>query len=211
MRLAKEGRIIVYPFTIINFGLIYLYHLELLQLAVIAITMLLYFFCLNFFRDPIRSLPKSQKNITSPADGKIIRIEKITDDEIGDSKIISIFLNVFDVHVNRMPIKGKFINIDYQKGRFLMAFKHDAADENERNIINISTEAGEIKIIQIAGLIARRIICYAKKNKHMNQGDRLGFMRFGSRIDIIVPESVKLQIEVGQKVMGNNTIIGTFR
>ena len=211
MRLAKEGRIIVYPFTIINFGLIYLYHLELLQLAAIAITMLLYFFCLNFFRDPLRSLPKSQKIITSPADGKIIRIEKITDDEIGDSKIISIFLNVFDVHVNRMPIKGKFINIDYQKGRFLMAFKHDAADENERNIINISTEAGEIKIIQIAGLIARRIICYAKKNKHMNQGDRLGFMRFGSRIDIIVPDSVKLQIEVGQKVMGNNTIIGTFR
>ena len=76
MRLAKEGRIIVYPFTIINFGLIYLYHLELLQLAAIAITMLLYFFCLNFFRDPVRSLPKSQKIITSPADGKIIRIEK---------------------------------------------------------------------------------------------------------------------------------------
>ena len=211
MRLAKEGRIIVYPFTIINFGLIYLYHLELLHLAVLVLTTLLYFFCLNFFRDPIRSLPKGQKNIISPADGKIIRIEKITDDEIGDSKIISIFLNVFDVHVNRMPIKGKFINIDYQKGRFFMAFKHDAADENERNIINISTEVGEIKIIQIAGLIARRIICYAKKNKHMNQGDRLGFMRFGSRIDIIVPESVKLQIEVGQKVMGNNTIIGTFR
>ena len=211
MRLAKEGRIIVYPFTIINFGLIYLYHLELLHLAVLVLTTLLYFFCLNFFRDPIRSLPKGQKNIISPADGKIIRIEKITDDEIGDSKIISIFLNVFDVHVNRMPIKGKFINIDYQKGRFFMAFKHDAADENERNIINISTEVGEIKIIQIAGLIARRIICYAKKNKHMNQGDRLGFMRFGSRIDIIVPDSVKLQIEVGQKVMGNNTIIGTFR
>ena len=106
---------------------------------------------------------------------------------------------------------GKFINIDYQKGKFLMAFKHDAADENERNIINVSTEVGEIKIIQIAGLVARRIICYAKKNRDMNQGDRLGFMKFGSRIDMIVPDKVKLEIEVGQKVMGNNIIIGTFQ
>ena len=211
MRLAKEGRIIVYPFTIINFGLIYLHHLGLLGLAGITFTTLLYLFCLYFFRDPTRNIPKGQKIITSPADGKIIRIEKIRDDQIGESKIISIFLNVFDVHVNRMPIRGKFINIDYQKGKFLMAFKHDAADENERNIINVSTEVGEIKIIQIAGLVARRIICYAKKNRDMNQGDRLGFMKFGSRIDMIVPDKVKLEIEVGQKVMGNNTIIGTFQ
>ena len=151
-------------------------------------------------------VPKGINNIVSPADGKIIRIE--TQDE--EFQVVSIFLNVFDVHVNRMPITGTFSDVSYTKGKFLMAFDHNACDENERNIITIKTAVGPIRLVQIAGLIARRIICYANKGKEMQIGDRLGFMRFGSRIDLILPNKINLEVKLGQKVMGNTTIIGTF-
>ena len=109
-----------------------------------------------------------------------------------------------------MPIKGKIVNTYYEKGKFLMAFNHKACDENERNTIKVITQYGELKIIQIAGLLARRIMCYAKTGEFMDMGSRLGFMRFGSRIDLIIPVSIKLKIVLGQKVIGNKTIIGTF-
>ena len=119
-------------------------------------------------------------------------------------------LNIFNVHVNRMPISGSFQNVKYLKGKFLLAFDHKACDENERNTIKISTEIGTIKIVQIAGLLARRIICYAKKEDTMKIGGRLGFMRFGSRIDLTIPSNVNLDIKIGQKVVGNRTVIGTY-
>ena len=109
-----------------------------------------------------------------------------------------------------MPITGIFSDVNYTKGKFLMAFDHNACDENERNIITIETAIGPIRLVQIAGLIARRIICYANKGEEMQIGDRLGFMRFGSRIDLILPNKIKLEVKLGQKVMGNTTIIGTF-
>ena len=170
----------------------------------------IFFFCLNFFRDPKRLVPKGDKQIVSPADGKIIRIERIDDDEFGDSQLISIFLSIFNVHANRMPIDGSFLGVKYEKGKFLMAFDHKACDENERNSITIMTGIGPIRLVQVAGLLARRIICYAKVGESMKIGSRLGFMRFGSRIDLIIPSTVKLNVELGQKVMGNSTIIGTF-
>ena len=163
-------------------------------------------FCLNFFRDPERLVPMGINHIVSPADGKIISIRAQND----DYQVVSIFLNIFDVHVNRMPITGTIMDVEYNKGKFLMAFDHNACDENERNIITIETAVGPIRLVQIAGLIARRIICYANKGKEMQIGDRLGFMRFGSRIDLILPNKIKLEVKLGQKVMGNTTIIGTF-
>ena len=210
MKIAKEGRIFVYPLfisTILLLSINIVYNTNIFFPLFSGAVLL---FCLNFFRDPIRLIPRRDNIIVSPADGKIIRIEKVNDEEVGDSIIISIFLNIFNVHVNRMPIRGSFEDVKYMKGKFLLAFNHKACDENERNTIKISTEIGTIKIVQIAGLLARRIICYAIKEDSMEIGERLGFMRFGSRIDLTIPSKVNLDIKLGQKVVGNRTVIGTY-
>ena len=206
MKLSPEGNIFVFPLMIMTGLLILFWSIGHVTIYLPSFIGLILLFCLNFFRDPKRSVPEGINQIVSPADGKIIRID--TQDE--EFQIVSVFLNVFDVHVNRMPITGTFSDVNYTKGKFLMAFDHNACDENERNIITIETAVGPIRLVQIAGLIARRIICYANKGEEMQIGDRLGFMRFGSRIDLILPNKIKLKVKLGQKVMGNTTIIGTF-
>tara|TARA_X000001036_G_scaffold113503_1_gene106448 strand:+ start:244 stop:876 length:633 start_codon:yes stop_codon:yes gene_type:complete len=210
MKIAREGRIFVYPLLFMTLVLICIKNLYAIHSIAPASFGFLLLFCLNFFRDPERIIPNEKNIILSPADGKIIRIEKVNDEEVGDSIIISIFLNIFNVHVNRMPMRGSFQDVKYMKGKFLLAFDHKACDENERNTIKISTEIGTIKIVQIAGLLARRIICYATKEDSMEIGERLGFMRFGSRIDLTIPSKVNLDIKLGQKVVGNRTVIGTY-
>ena len=210
MRIAREGKIFVYPVFFLTIILIILYYLYNISGIIPAISGLLFLFCLNFFRDPIRIMPDGERIIVSPADGKIIRIEKLHDEEIGESFIVSIFLNILNVHANWMPLDGDFLDLEYSKGKFLLAFNHKACDENERNIIKIKTEIGTIKIVQIAGLLARRILCYARKGNSMKIGERLGFMRFGSRIDLTISSKVNLKIKEGQKVVGKKTIIGTY-
>ena len=206
MKLSPEGNIFVFPLMIMTGFLIFFWSMGHVTIYLPSFIGLILLFCLNFFRDPKRLVPNGINQIVSPADGKIIRID--TQDE--EFQIVSVFLNVFDVHVNRMPITGTFSDVSYTKGKFLMAFDHNACDENERNIITIETAVGPIRLVQIAGLVARRIICYANKGKEMQIGDRLGFMRFGSRIDLVLPNKIKLEVKLGQKVMGNTTIIGTF-
>ncbi len=212
MRLASEGNIIVYPLIVI-FGITsafnYLTEFDILFVQITIFVVLL--FCLNFFRDPSRVIPKNKNKIISPADGKIIKIKEFEDPKSGKKlKLISIFLSVFNVHANRMPVDGKFINVKYVKGDFLAAFDHRASDKNERMEISIDTEFGIIVVKQIAGLVARRILCYAKEGKKMLAGDRLGFIRFGSRTDIILPHNINLNIELNQKVYGGETILGTY-
>ncbi|MDB2351323.1 phosphatidylserine decarboxylase family protein [Candidatus Marinimicrobia bacterium] len=212
MRLASEGNIIVYPLIVI-FGITsafnYLTEFDILFVQITIFVVLL--FCLNFFRDPSRVIPKNKNTIISPADGKIIKIKEFEDPKSGKKlKLISIFLSVFNVHANRMPVDGKFINVKYVKGDFLAAFDHRASDKNERMEISIDTEFGIIVVKQIAGLVARRILCYAKEGKKMLAGDRLGFIRFGSRTDIILPHNINLNIELNQKVYGGETILGTY-
>ena len=210
MRIAKEGKIFVYPMFFLTIIMIILYFLYNISSIIPALSGLLFLFCLNFFRDPNRLIPDGERIIVSPADGKIIRIEKLHDEEIGGSFVVSIFLNIFNVHANWMPLSGDFLDLKYSKGKFLLAFNHKACDENERNCIKIKTEIGTIKIVQIAGLLARRILCYARKGNSMRIGERLGFMRFGSRIDLIIPSKVNLKIKEGHKVVGKKTIIGTY-
>lgn len=210
MSISKEGKIFIIPLSMVTFMLSLGYALFSIKFFYPLFFFAVLIFCLIFFRDPKRPIPKGVNQIISPADGKIVRIDYINDEEIGNSIIISIFLNIFNVHVNRMPVDGKFLDIKYEKGKFLLAFHHNASDENEKNIIKLMTKVGTIKIVQIAGLLARRIICYAEKGNSMDIGDRLGFMRFGSRIDIILPSKVKVNVQKGDKVMGNTTIIGTF-
>jgi len=213
MKLAPEGNIILYPLTVSwLFSILvgYLYSFGSINIMIGILSVLL-IFCLNFFRDPERIIPKKDNLILSPADGKIIKIADIGDSNTGEKlKLISIFLSVFNVHANRMPIDGKFNNVNYVKGEFLAAFDHKASDKNERMEISIETKFGLIKIKQIAGLVARRILCYAKKGEKMAAGDRLGFIRFGSRTDIILPANINLNIKLNQKVFGGETILGEY-
>jgi len=212
MRLASEGNLIVYPLIVIfgiTFAFNYLTDFDIIFIQIIIFVVLV--FCLNFFRDPSRVIPKNKNSIISPADGKIIKIKEFEDPESGKKlKLISIFLSVFNVHANRMPVDGKFINVKYVKGDFLAAFDHRASEKNERMEISIDTEFGVIVVKQIAGLVARRILCYAKEGKKMLAGDRLGFIRFGSRTDIILPHNINLNVELDQKVYGAETILGTY-
>ena len=211
--IAKECRIILIPLLFITFPIgVYAHASNNFVLIILyAILGSLFLFCLNFFRDPVRSIPSEKSIVVAPADGKVVRIENINDSNIGESsQLVSIFLNVFNVHVNRVPVDGLVESVERKQGRFLAAFNHIASDENEQVITIINNESGKYKIKQIAGLIARRILCYAKEDMKLNKGDRLGFIRFGSRTDIIMPKKITLKVEVGQKVIGGETIIGTL-
>ena len=211
--IAKEGRIILIPLLFITFPIGVYAHASnnFILIILYAILGSLFLFCLNFFRDPVRSIPSEKSIVVAPADGKVVKIEYINDSNIGESsQLVSIFLNVFNVHVNRVPIDGLVESVERKQGRFLAAFNHIASDENEQVITIINNESGKYKIKQIAGLIARRILCYAKEDMKLNKGDRLGFIRFGSRTDIIMPKKITLKVEVGQKVIGGETIIGTL-
>ena len=211
--IAKEGRIILIPLLFITFPIgVYAHASNNFVLIILyAILGSLFLFCLNFFSDPVRSIPSEKSIVVAPADGKVVKIEYINDPNIGESsQLVSIFLNVFNVHVNRVPIDGLVESVERKQGRFLAAFNHIASDENEQVITIINNESGKYKIKQIAGLIARRILCYAKEDMKLNKGDRLGFIRFGSRTDIIMPKKITLKVEVGQKVIGGETIIGTL-
>ena len=210
MRLAPEGRIIVLPLFLLTGLILYLTVSMGTSFTLVGIAFGLLVFCLNFFRDPVRNVPAGKNLILAPADGKIVKLIEVDDPEIGESQLVSIFLNVFNVHANRMPIEGTFTDVKYHKGKFMAAFDHKASDENERTEITIISKVGTLKVKQIAGLIARRILCYAKNGESMEMGGRLGFIRFGSRTDLILPKHVKLSVKLGQKVVGNKTIMGTF-
>ena len=210
MRLAPEGRIIVLPLFLLTGLILYLTVSMGISFTLVWIAFGLLVFCLNFFRDPVRNVPAGKNLILAPADGKIVKLIEVDDPELGESQLISIFLNVFNVHANRMPIEGTFTDVKYHKGKFMAAFDHKASDENERTEITIISKVGTLKVKQIAGLIARRILCYAKNGESMEMGGRLGFIRFGSRTDLILPKHVNLSVKLGQKVVGNKTIMGTF-
>ena len=210
--ITKEG----YPFIIVLLILTLVIRIIghvaelyiLMDCAVIPGLLLL--FCLNFFRDPKREIPKGKGIFVSPADGKIVQIKSIEDPDIGKANLVSIFLNVFNVHVNRTPVGGSISEVQHKKGKFLAAFNHSASDENEQSNIHIHSKEGMIKVKQIAGLIARRILNYMEPEMVVEKGQRLGFIRFGSRVDIIVPSNFEINVSLGDIVEGNLSIIGEF-
>jgi phosphatidylserine decarboxylase len=163
-------------------------------------------FCLYFFRDPERTIPAGSVAV-SPADGKVVAVKPL---EAGGNRI-SIFLNVFDVHVNRAPISGKVSSIDYHKGRFLVASKEEASQFNEQNTVTIDGEAGgrptRVVFKQIAGLIARRIICYKKPGDVVDAGERVGLIKFGSRVDVFLGSEWNITVHVGEHVAGGSSIL----
>lgn len=180
------------------------------DLAWIGLTAAIY--CLYFFRDPERVIPKGDNLVISPADGlvqKIVEVVPPAEMELGEKPLtrISIFLNVFDVHINRVPIAGEIIAAHYIKGKFLNAELDKASEENERQYITIESSKGKVGMVQIAGLIARRILCNLIKSQNVEAGERFGLIRFGSRVDIYLPEKAKLKVQEGQRSIGGETIL----
>jgi phosphatidylserine decarboxylase len=166
-----------------------------------------------FFRDPERKIPEGIENIVSPADGKVVLINEVREEAFlkSDAIQISIFLSVFNVHVNRIPISGIVRYFQYMHGTFLAAFNHDASVKNEQTIIGIESEKNKVLFKQIAGLLARRIVFDNKLDENVAKGDRCGIIKFGSRVDVIVQKNVDIKVQVGDKVTGGETILGTFR
>ena len=168
-------------------------------------------FSLYFFRDPLRPPLGESNQMVSPADGKVVQILDIEDPDIGEAKQISIFLSVFNVHCQRVPLSGKVISSFYNSGKFLAAFNHKASMDNEQTSILFQADDGNrYKVKQIAGLIARRILNYMEPEMIVEKGQRLGFIRFGSRVDIIVPSNFKINVSLGDIVKGNLSIMGEF-
>ena len=163
-------------------------------------------FCLNFFRDPERRAPEGPVAV-SPADGKVVSVKAVAH---GPAQI-SIFMNVFDVHVNRAPITGKIACIKYKKGEFLAADKEEASDANEQNVISIDGFAGgrptTVVVKQIAGLIARRIICYKRAGDEVSLGERIGLIKFGSRVDVLFGPEWEIAVRTGQKVSAGKSVV----
>lgn len=164
----------------------------------------------HFFRDPVRWCHAGPGDVVSPADGRIIVVEKTTEPRFTGQPCwkISIFMSVFDVHVNRVPVSGRIVDIYYQKGKFLAADKAKASVENEQNWIRIETASGSsVVVTQVAGLIARRIVCWPQVEDTVHRGERFGMIRFGSRLDLYIPSTGEVLVRKGQKVFAGETIL----
>jgi phosphatidylserine decarboxylase len=166
-------------------------------------------FVLQFFRDPPRAIPEEANALVCPADGKVIVVDEIEDPYLKrPSRRISIFMNVFNVHSNRMPIAGTVMERWYNPGSFVNAALDKAAHENERNALHIRTDDGQdFVVVQIAGLIARRILCYVRPGDKVARGERYGFIRFGSRVDVYMPLNSKPAVSLGDKASGGSQIL----
>jgi phosphatidylserine decarboxylase len=167
---------------------------------------LLAFFFLWFFRDPERAIPQDPGAIVSPGDGKVTDVSTMT---IGNDRQtrLSIFLSVFDVHVNRSPIGGVIRDVRYQNGQFLNAMNTVSADKNEQNIVTVEGEGHKVVFKQIAGLLARRIVFYPKVGDRLDRGQRVGLIKFGSRVDVLLDSSARVNVKIGDRVKGGATIL----
>ncbi len=174
-----------------------------------ALAWLAVVFILQFFRDPPREIPAQPNAVLSPADGKIVRVEQARDPYVDRQALkISVFMNVFDVHSNRSPVDGVVRGLWYHKGSFLNAALDKASAENERNALQLVLADGtDVTCVQVAGLIARRILCYASVGERLQRGQRYGFIRFGSRVDVYLPATAKPKVAVGDKVYATTTVL----
>ena len=169
-------------------------------------------FMLQFFRDPHRSIPAEPLGIICPADGKVIKVDEVHDPYLDrPARRISVFMNVFNVHANRSPIEGKVMERWYHKGQFFNASLDKASEHNERNALWIKTDEGDnITVVQIAGLVARRILCYKQPGERIGQGERYGFIRFGSRVDLYLPTTAQVKVSLGDKVKNGSDVLATL-
>ena len=204
--IAQEG----YPFIILS--LVITVFVAFLGISwLLFLLVLITFFIVWFFRNPERHFIEEEKVVICPADGKVIKVENVEMNGTiaGKFKKISIFMNVFNVHVNRAPYSGKTEAINYHEGKFVSANLDKASLDNERNEVLIRTEDGRmIWAVQIAGLIARRIVCWIKPGDVVQKGERFGLIRFGSRVDVYLPEDSRIAVNIGDKVRAGETHLG---
>ena len=199
MKIAKDAFAFLIPLLVIT-GLLWTFGFILAGLVCLGLTL----FIILFFRDPDRDIPDGKDVILAPADGKILSVSKESD---GTTKI-SIFLSIWDVHINRSPIAGTIEEIRYVPGRFRMAFDRRASLENEQNVLVVKNGSLQVKFSQIAGVLARRIVCWKKQGDNVKGGERIGLIRFGSRVDLFLPAAVTLELTQGDRVRAGSTVIG---
>jgi len=195
--IAREGWPFIFPgMILLTVAIVLRYEMlaSFLGIATLCIAM--------FFRDPERKIRRDDKMILSPADGRVLQIVPLENQgkESSYTQQISIFMSVFNCHINRVPLSGKIITCEYHPGQFLPAFREKASDLNEKNTVYLENDHMKIGIRQIAGLIARRIVCRIKPGDLVNQGSRFGLIRFGSRVDLLLPSNAKVIVNPGQKV-----------
>ncbi|HYP51421.1 MAG TPA: phosphatidylserine decarboxylase family protein [Pyrinomonadaceae bacterium] len=168
-------------------------------------------FTAYFFRDPEREITSEENLVVSAADGRVTRIEKLNPENADSPNVVSVFLSIFDVHINRSPIAGEIAEVVYSKGKFVIATREDASQINEQNALTIKNERMTIVCKQIAGVLARRIVCWKRAGDRVVLGERFGLIRFGSRTDLILPPEVEIAVKVGDRVRGGVTIIGRLQ
>ncbi len=203
MRLAKES----VPFIIIP---------AVLAAAAVAlgfwyvgiVFVILLLFMIYFFRDPRRNPPTDPYAVVSPADGRVTRVERIAPDQGDSVTVVSIFLSPFDVHINRSPIAGTITEMSYVPGKFLMATNEKASLVNEQNVLTIQGANVTVVCRQIAGILARRVVCWKKKGDNLALGERFGLIKFSSRTDVVLPANVTVTVAEGDRVQGGTTVIG---
>jgi phosphatidylserine decarboxylase len=204
----KDGLVFILP-TLAVSGLLFVFRFP----GSGTIVLLLAAFIVYFFRDPEREIPQGERLILSPADGKVVTIKPFPDwkGPFGEPLMrVSIFLSVFDVHVNRAPLAALVQEVTHTPGRFLAAWGEEASQENEQTLIHFATPDGDVWVKLIAGLIARRIVCRVKPGQKVSAGERIGLIRFGSRVDCILPAAAVMRVRRGQMVKGGSTVLGVI-
>lgn len=205
----KEGRKFVAVFAAITVALSFLWE-PLFWLGCGATV-----WCYYFFRDPVRMIPQNDALVLSPADGVVSLIEEVVPPAelgLGQEPVtrVSVFMNVFNCHVNRAPMRGRVARVAYRAGKFVNAELDKASQENERNGLVIETVHGPIGVVQIAGLVARRIICWTEMNDNLETGERFGLIRFGSRLDVFLPAGTDPRVSLGQTAIAGETVLAEF-
>lgn len=206
--IASEGWVFIGPLAVVT-ALLFAFGLRTPGYVALVLT----FFVLFFFRDPERAVAAGQGVIVSPADGRVIVVKDVFEPDYlkQDMKQISIFLSVFNVHVNRVPMGGTVELVKYNPGTFHVASVDKASTDNEQTAMVISSGRDKVLVKQIAGLIARRIVCYAKSGDAVKTGERYGLIRFGSRVDIFLPKTMEVKVKVGDRVKGARDVIGVMK
>ncbi len=217
MTIHKEGYksigIAALIFAAINVaGFMFLKDNSAAQGILLVVSAFLFLFIVSFFRIPYRSLTIGENQVICPADGKVVVIEEVVDEEyFKDKRLqVSVFMSPANVHVNRNPISGEVVYNKYHKGKYLVAWNPKSSTENERHSVVIKNSKAEILVKQIAGALAKRIINYLSVGQEVHQGDELGFIKFGSRVDLLLPIGTKVNVELNQVVKGGVTVLATI-
>jgi phosphatidylserine decarboxylase len=199
--MVKEGYYFGLPLLLLG-AAAYFAHWILVAIVLVCLAL----FVFSFFRDPDRAIPSEPGAIVSPGDGRVV---VVTDEDYAGlpGKRISIFLAVWNVHVNRAPAAGIITKMEYRPGKFLAAMRERASMENEQNVFTLSTEAGEMVFKQIAGLIARRVVSWKNPGERVARGERIGLVRFGSRVDVWVPRDAEILVRIGENVKGGSSVL----